>query len=375
MVVMPVIVLFFQDNGLNLQDIMILTASYSLSVALMEIPSGYAADILGRKKTLNLGCLLAFFGFCLFSISYNFWWFLVAEIFLGLGNSFISGADTALMYDSLLEVKAEDRFLKYEGRSISIGNFSEAAAGILGGFLASISFRYPAYAQVMVALIAMPFVFTLTEPSVHKDRLKSSWKSILKVVHFSLIESKILRTHILYSSVIGVSTLMMAWLAQPFLKEIGIGMKNYGFIWAFLNVIVGVFALSTHRLEKKITEFTSLAIIGFVTVSTYFFMGSNLSYFCLFVLFIFYANRGYATPLLRNYININTASNVRATVLSIRSFIIRISFAIIAPFIGWVADKHSLENAFFCMGIFSSIASIYCLIWFYKNPTQTNKDI
>ena len=85
MVVMPVIVLFFQDNGLNLQDIMILTATYSFSVAVMEIPSGYAADILGRKKTLILGCLLAFFGFCLFSISYNFWWFLVAEVFLGLG--------------------------------------------------------------------------------------------------------------------------------------------------------------------------------------------------------------------------------------------------------------------------------------------------
>lgn len=370
MVVMPVIVLFFQDNGLNLQDIMILTATYSFSVAVMEIPSGYAADILGRKKTLILGCLLAFLGFCLFSISYNFWWFLVAEVFLGLGNSFISGADTALMYDSLLEAKAEDRFLKYEGRSISIGNFSEAAAGILGGFLASISFRYPAYAQVMVALIAMPFVFTLSEPSVQTERLKSSWKSIARVVHFSLIESKVLRTHILYSSVIGVSTLMMAWLAQPFLKEIGVSMKNYGFIWALLNVIVGIFAFTSHQLEKKISSFTSLLIVGIITVSTYLFMGSNLSYYSLIILFVFYANRGYATALLRNYININTVSNVRATVLSIRSFIIRISFAIIAPFIGWVADKHSLEKAFMCMGIISAIASIYCLIWFYKNPAK-----
>ncbi|MEZ7838903.1 MAG: MFS transporter [Flavobacteriales bacterium] len=370
MIIMPIIVLFFQDNGLSLQRIMILQACYSLSVGLMEIPSGYAADILGRRKTLILGCILAFIGFSLFSISYNFWWFLAAEILLGLGNSFISGADTALMYDSLLEVKAEDRFLKYEGRSISIGNFSEAAAGILGGFLAAISFRYPAYAQVIVAFLAIPFAISLTEPTIHKDRLKSAWKSIFKVVHFSLVEHKTLRTHIIYSSVIGVSTLMMAWLAQPFLKDIGVNMKNYGLVWALLNIIVGVFAFRAHYIEKRFTELTSLYLIGFITVSTYFIIGIHMSYLSLFILFIFYANRGYATPLLRNYINRYTESNVRATVMSVRSFIIRISFAIIAPFIGWIADNHSLNTAFFTMGIIGTVVSSYCLIWFSKNKND-----
>lgn len=371
MIIMPIIILFFQDNGLSLQRIMILQACYSLSVGLMEIPSGYAADILGRRKTLILGCVLAFVGFGLFSVSYNFWWFLVAEILLGLGNSFISGADSALMYDSLLEVKEEDRFLKYEGRSISIGNFSEAAAGILGGFLAAMSFRYPAYAQVIVTFIAIPVALSLVEPKIHKARLKSSWKSIFKVVHFSLIEHKTLRTHIIYSSVIGVSTLMMAWLAQPFLKDIGVNMKNYGLVWATLNIIVGIFAFRAHHIEKRFTELTSLYIIGIITVSTYFFIGTHMTYLSLLVLFLFYANRGYATPLLRNYINRYTESNVRATVMSVRSFIIRISFAIIAPFIGWIADNHSLNSAFYTMGIIGSVVACYCLIWFSKNQKQT----
>ena len=371
MIIMPIIILFFQDNGLSLQRIMILQACYSLSVGLMEIPSGYAADILGRRKTLILGCVLAFVGFGLFSVSYNFWWFLVAEILLGLGNSFISGADSALMYDSLLEVKEEDRFLKYEGRSISIGNFSEAAAGILGGFLAAMSFRYPAYAQVIVTFIAIPVALSLVEPKIHKARLKSSWKSIFKVVHFSLIEHKTLRTHIIYSSVIGVSTLMMAWLAQPFLKDIGVNMKNYGLVWATLNIIVGIFAFRAHHIEKRFTELTSLYIIGIITVSTYFFIGTHMTYFSILVLFLFYANRGYATPLLRNYINRYTESNVRATVMSVRSFIIRISFAIIAPFIGWIADNHSLNSAFYTMGIIGSVVACYCLIWFSKNQKQT----
>jgi len=373
MVIMPVIVLFFQDQGLSLQEIMILQACYSLSLGITEIPSGYAADTLGRRKTLILGCILAFVGFSIFSISYDFWWFLIAQIFLGLGNSFISGADTALLYDSLLEVNEEDRFLKYEGRSVSIGNFAEAGAGILGGFLAALSFRYPAYAQVVVAVITIPFAMALVEPKTQKKRLERSWQSILYVVKFSLKESKILRTYIIYSAIMGIGTLMMAWLAQPFLKDIGVGMKNYGVIWALLNVLVGTIAFLAYKIDRKLSPINSMLMIGVTSVLGYVLIAQNMNYWGLAVLFIFYANRGYATPLLRNYINRHTESNIRATVMSIRSFIIRTSFAVIAPFIGWVADHQGLSSAMMAMSMIIAVVGGLCLIWFYRNQKQTEQ--
>ena len=371
MVIMPVIVLFFQDQGLSLQEIMILQACYSLSLGITEIPSGYAADTLGRRKTLILGCILAFVGFSIFSISYDFWWFLIAQIFLGLGNSFISGADTALLYDSLLEVNEEGRFLKYEGRSVSIGNFAEAGAGILGGFLAALSFRYPAYAQVVVAVITIPLAMALVEPKTQKKRLERSWQSILYVVKFSLKESKILRTYIIYSAIMGIGTLMMAWLAQPFLKDIGVGMKNYGVIWALLNVLVGTIAFLAYKIDRKLSPINSMLMIGVTSVLGYVLIAQNMNYWGLAVLFIFYANRGYATPLLRNYINRHTESNIRATVMSIRSFIIRTTFAVIAPFIGWVADHQGLSSAMMAMSIIIAVVGGLCLIWFYRNQKQT----
>ena len=373
MVIMPVIVLFFQDQGLSLQEIMILQACYSLSLGITEIPSGYAADTLGRRKTLILGCILAFVGFSIFSISYDFWWFLIAQIFLGLGNSFISGADTALLYDSLLEVNEEGRFLKYEGRSVSIGNFAEAGAGILGGFLAALSFRYPAYAQVVVAVITIPFAMALVEPKTQKKRLERSWQSILYVVKFSLKESKILRTYIIYSAIMGIGTLMMAWLAQPFLKDIGVGMKNYGVIWALLNVLVGTIAFLAYKIDRKLSPINSMLMIGVTSVLGYVLIAQNMNYWGLAVLFIFYANRGYATPLLRNYINRHTESNIRATVMSIRSFIIRTSFAVIAPFIGWVADHQGLSSAMMAMSMIIAVVGGLCLIWFYRNQKQTEQ--
>ena len=159
MVAMPIIVLFFQENGLSLQEIMILQGSYSMMVALMEIPSGYIADLFGRKKTLVLGTLFCFLGFALFSFSFGFWEFFIAELLLGVGNSFISGSDSALLYDSLLESEQSDEYTRIEGKTYSIGNFAEAGAGILGGFLAEMSLRYPWYVQAVIACLAIPFAF------------------------------------------------------------------------------------------------------------------------------------------------------------------------------------------------------------------------
>ena len=90
-------------------------------------------------------------------------------------------------------------------------------------------------------------------------------------------------------------------------------------------------------------------------------LGINIStYGLLFILFI-YLLRGVITPILRNEININTSSNKRATVLSIRSFIIRISFAICAPILGYIAEHYTLANSFYILativGFFSFLSS------------------
>ncbi|MCD7713224.1 MAG: MFS transporter, partial [Firmicutes bacterium] len=71
----------------------------------------------------------------------------------------------------------------------------------------------------------------------------------------------------------------------------------------------------------------------------------NLTHVALGVLFVFYIVRGFATPVLKGYINQMTFSEMRATVLSIRNFVIRLMFAAMAPFVGWLNDIFSLQTA------------------------------
>ena len=364
--VMPIVIIFFQDNGLSLFEIMIIQATYSATVGVMEIPSGFLADVFGRRKSLILGSIFSFIGFSVISLSFGFWEFISAQLILGLAQSFISGSDTALLYDSLVETKQKDKYTKIEGRTYGIGNFSEAIAGVLGGLLAGISLRYPWYAQVAVAFTIIPISFSLVEPNVTEEKLKKSIKSVWNVVKFSLFENKWLKWLILLSSFIGIATLSAAWFAQPYFTSIEIPLKWFGVAWAFLNLSAGFSSMNTYRLHKKVSSnnllfFLSGGIaLSFVCLS---FTNAYLGMFCLFSIFIF---RGLATPTINNLINESTTSEKRATVLSIKSFCIRIGFAITAPILGWIADNYSLDNSFFILGITIGICSMLASYFLYQ---------
>ena len=81
MLSMPIIVIFFQEHGLSLTQVMLLQAIYSLSVALFEIPSGFIADIFGRKYTIFISCIFSFIGYLVFCFYDGFYPFVFAEIF------------------------------------------------------------------------------------------------------------------------------------------------------------------------------------------------------------------------------------------------------------------------------------------------------
>ena len=70
--VMPVIVLFYKDNGLTMQDIFTLQAVYSVTLMFLEIPTGYFADLAGRRKSLLLGSFLGSIGYLVYCISTGF---------------------------------------------------------------------------------------------------------------------------------------------------------------------------------------------------------------------------------------------------------------------------------------------------------------
>ena len=363
MLFMPFMIPFYQDNGLTFSQITILKAIYSISIVILEIPSGYLADVLGRKKTLIIGSILGFIGFFTYSISYGIIGFLIAEIILGFGQSLISGADSAMLYDTLDDLGRKDEYTKYEGRVISIGNLSETLAGIAGGVLIGISLRFPYIVQTGVAFIAIPASLTLIEPKRNIKLLNFGFKYILKIVKNSLYDNKALRWNILHSSIIGAATLTMATLlVQKYFLLIELPLFYFGILWPALNITVGAVALYAYKIERKLKKTNSLILISIFIPLGFIVLSQVIGYWGLLILFVFYVFRGFATPILKDYINQLCNSDVRATVLSVRNFVIRIFFAIIGPFVGWQTDHFNLQSAILVTGIIFLVLACYTLI-------------
>ena len=114
--VMPIIVLFYEDHGLGLQDVFILKSVYSVAAVTLEIPSGYLADVWGRKKCLISGCILFFCGYLVYSITGSFMTFMAAEVLLGFGQTCLIVVLTALFYDTKVAYRQERLDLRYVGR-------------------------------------------------------------------------------------------------------------------------------------------------------------------------------------------------------------------------------------------------------------------
>jgi len=345
MLFMPIIVLFYQDNGLEMQDVFLLQGVYSVAIVLLEIPSGYLADVLGRKQTLIIGSFLGFAGFGIYSFSFGFWGFLAAELTMGIGQSLISGADSALLYDTLKAMNKKDQYLKQEGRMVSAGNFAEAIAGIVGGLLANISLRTPFYAQTAVAFIGIPAALMLIEPIRQEKLTRMSFGDILSIVRYSLIENRQLKWNIFFSAVIGATTLTMAWFVQPYFRHVELPLTLFGVFWSLLNLSVAITSYYAYKVEFRLGQKRMIILIATMIPLLYLVLSRINVVWGIAVLFLFYLIRGLATPVLKEYINRIADSHTRATVLSVRNFVIRVLFAGIGPFLGWYTDHYTLASA------------------------------
>lgn len=362
MLIMPVVALFYNANGLDEFDIYLLQAIYSVSVAVLEIPSGYAADIVGRKKTLIIGAILGTLGFVIYSCSHSFTGFLIAEIILGVGGSFISGADSAMLYDTLAEANLKEKYLSMEGRLTSLGNAAETLAAILGGIIAGfLSYRHVYITQTLIAATAIPAALLLREPIRQKAQnlqsITGNFARILTVCKNSLLHNPRLSSALLFSSVTGVATLCMAWTAQVYFVENKLTEVSITPIWVVLNLTVALFAAYALKTQEVLgRRFLLFAITTYIP-ATYMLLGVLPLFPAIICLWLFYALRGYATPALKDLINQNCDSETRATVLSIRSLIYRLGFAGLGPLIGWIAGISNLSTALLTAGLLLLILS------------------
>jgi MFS family permease len=373
LIIMPVITIFYREHGLTHQEVFIIQACFAIWVVLFEIPTGYFSDVLGRKKSMLIGTFISTIWLGWYVLADGFWWFLFAELILGLGSSFISGTDSAMLYDTLLDEWKQGQNKKYQWYLQSISSISEATASFLGGFLAVISLRLPLEVQFYLYLCTIPLVFLLREPSHHKhDNKEWIWKGITKIVKYSLHDHQEIKWLIVFSWIFGASTLVMTWISQYYFTAVDLPLQYFGVVWSILVIFLVPASFFAHRIEEFVGRKNSLYIMMILPIGWYILLSFVHVIYGIFFLFLFYLARGFGSVVLSDYVNVLIPSSIRATVLSIQALMFRFVFVLVWPIVGYVSDVYTVHTALLFSGILFTL--LFAVSYFFLSQS-TNLDI
>jgi hypothetical protein len=350
----PVLILFYTANGLNSTQIFTIQAAFHLAVLLLEVPSGYLADVIGRKKTLVFGAIFFPLGLAFYAAGRSFAAFIFAEVLLAVSVSMRSGCDSALIFDSLRQLGRESEYKRFEGRSALLARTGTAVSSVVGGLLAAVFLRLPFLVNIATAMFMPPLALALAEPEREKRPGKNPLRDILHICRFCL-EQPHIRPVVLFCGLLMACQLTGLWAYFLLYRELGIGVGWFGVLFAVFQLAGALGGSRAHAFSERFGGRASLFLM--LLSPLFFIMLGLLPSFWLLPLIP--ANAllwNLAYPVLLERLNLAVGSDVRATVLSLAAMAGSVMFVAVSPLFGRLVDGVSLSAAFIALGGFFLLA-------------------
>ncbi|MEM8705594.1 MAG: MFS transporter [Actinomycetota bacterium] len=159
---MPVVVLYLIDE-VGLARALQIQAVYYVAVVVLEVPSGWMSDRVGRVVTMRVAAAAWVGAHALFLLG-GTPALVVAQVLLATGYAFLSGTDVTLHFDTLEALGRADEFDDREARSRQGLLMVTAVTALLGGVLAVGDLRLPFVAALVAAVVQLGLTARLVEP-------------------------------------------------------------------------------------------------------------------------------------------------------------------------------------------------------------------
>ncbi|MBI1815542.1 MAG: MFS transporter [Deltaproteobacteria bacterium] len=356
----PIITIFWKDQiGMSLTDIMLLQTMFSIAAVLFEFPSGYAADRLGRRTSLLIGAVLWIAGWLLYAMGTSFIGMIAAEVVLGGGIAFASGADSALLFTALQQSDRTGEYPRWEGRLRAASQTSEAMSSALGGYLYALSPRLPFWLQLPFALMTLGTVTAMQEPPrEHASQQVSHMVEAWRIVRHTLLHHARLRAAVALSVVLSLSTFVMVWLIQLYMQSRGIPEFWFGPLWAFASLYLASVSLFSARVAQRTSRNAVLFACCLLIPIGYGALAFSTSANAVTFYLCFMTIRGLQAPILVSALQNDAPDDTRASVLSLNALCFRLGFVLIGPPVGMLVDRLGMETTLMLLGIVFSTAAL-----------------
>ena len=322
-------------RGFTLAQIGLAEGVFHGGSLLCEVPSGMAADLLGRRRTLIFGGALGVVSAATMAFAPSLAFICAGMGLKALGYNLLSGTTEALTYDSLKTAGRERDYIKVDAKAsifMKLASALGALASLLAGVLTSAGYYL---ADAAVSAVSALAAANLTEPVV-TDEQAAREKHILQElparlrVHIldsldCLCSSTPARRIIMADAVISLPSYLTSMFVQQRLTQQGWAME-----WLFLpGLLAGAAGMAGASLGRRLHPKRLRAL----------YFGCALVQGALSVWFLHSMQR----------LNDAIPSDRRATLISVDSMAYSLLMIPASPLVGLVGDLTGQAGAGLCV--------------------------
>ncbi|MDO4324306.1 MAG: MFS transporter [Lachnospiraceae bacterium] len=365
-------VIFLLGRGCSLAEVGIAEGVFHVTSMIFEIPSGMAADLFGRRRTLIFSGLMGMCSGVFMAMRGWSGWIYAGMIFSALSFNLASGTEEAITYDSMLETGCAEEYKKVRSGIGITGRVFQALACTLSPVAIALGYRYTYLISAGLNLAAVFCVMGLKEPAVTQEQQRRSRYSLRNIgvrLKRHICDTVVfIREHprTMGKLFADAAVACPCYLVMMYLQE---HLVNCGWPREWIGLPMLLIPLSgaagTWMAARSKMRFFKIVLRcgilgGLGTCLT----GSGWLPVIIFGACIVQACEGFSEVAVSESVNRDFTSDQRATLISIDSMLYSVLMVAASPLTGFLGSCYSVSMIFYVLGGTLLVASTVCFLVF-----------
>lgn len=350
--IFPLYTVMFVDAGLKPVEVTVCLTAWSLTSFVLQVPSGVVADRWSRRHILAWSQLTRGVGFAVWLAYPHFWGFLVGLLLWGIKSAFTSGTFEALLYDELKARGLAQNYTRIFGRTRAV----QSGGVLLAALGAAVAARY-GYATTLIASLVSVVVASAAAaslppapPTVAREQ---AFAAQLRLGLSEAFRRPAVLSILAFSAIVLALGAALEEFWPIFGAKVGLSRPVIAVFVGAQNGVEMLVSLIAYRLSGLPTRgFYALFAIGGVLLAV---AAGIFTPSAMLLLAVYSGLMKLVGVVFEGRLQHAIASDRRATIGSVKSFLAQIGITALYMSFGPVAEATSYRIAFMVCG-FAGIA-------------------